>query len=231
MAAESLMRFAARALLALLWPLAAGAQEPARPNPATLAGTWEMSNAERDRACTVTLRAAAAGSGLALAWDKACFDLFPFPREITAWKLGARDAITFINARGQTVLELSEVEGGLYEGERPGVGLIFMQSTASRAAEERKPEQVLGDWNVVSAGRPLCSITLLNTPGQRDTYALRVKAGCDDVVARFNPAAWRFDRDQLVITSARGESWRFEEAEEGWRRLPARSTPLLLVRP
>lgn len=224
------MRAAARALFLLLWPLAAGAQE-ARTSANALAGTWELSNAERDRACTVTLRATPAGTGLALAWDKQCFDLFPFPREVTAWKLGTRDAITFVNARGQTVLELSEVEGGLYEGERPGVGLIFMQSTASRAAEERKPEQVLGDWSFVSAGRPLCSITLLNTPGQRDTFALRVKAGCDDTIARFNPVAWRLDRNQLVITPARGESWRFEEAEEGWRRIPARATPLLLVRP
>lgn len=204
----------------------------AQDTPRNLAGAWEMSNAERDRVCTVTLKSTPAGAGLALEWDRRCLELFPFPREIVAWKLGARDAIAMLNVRGQIVLELSEVEGGLYEGERPGQGLVFLQSVQSRAAEDRKPEEFIGDWAFSrGGGAPLCHITLLNMPGARDTFALRVKPGCEDGIARAGLNAWRLDRTQLVLTPLRGDPWRFEESEGAWRRIPARSEPLLLTRP
>src|SRR5262245_53491425 len=83
-------------------------------------GAWELSNADRDRSCTVNLKAAPSGSGFGLDWERKCAEVFPFTREVTAWKIGARDALQFVDNRGQTILELTEVEGGLYEGERPG---------------------------------------------------------------------------------------------------------------
>jgi hypothetical protein len=207
---------------------AATAQEP----PRALIGTWEMSNAERDRSCQLTLKNTPAGPGFALEWDKRCLEIFPFPREVIAWKIGAREAIALINARGQSVLELTEVEGGLYEGERPGQGLVFLQSVASTAAEQRKPEELIGDWAFARAeGPPLCHITLMNTPGTRETYALRVKPGCDEGIARLGLNSWRIDRTQLLIAPQRGDSWRFEDTDGRWRRIPTRPDSLLLTRP
>ena len=74
------------------------------------------------------------GGGLALEWERKCAELFPFTREVTAWKVGAREAIQLLDPKGQTMLELTEVEGGLYEGERPGEGLLFLQSVAAGSA-------------------------------------------------------------------------------------------------
>ncbi|MBX6426222.1 MAG: AprI/Inh family metalloprotease inhibitor [Variibacter sp.] len=218
--------------------LASAATAPAQaPAPASEAakgavGTWEMSNAERDRTCIVTLKDAAAGVGAAIAWDPKCAEAFPFTRNVVAWTVGAREAIQLLDARGRPVLELSEVEGGLYEGERPGEGLVFLQSVAGGAAEQRKPEELAGEWAFTrESGRPLCRVTLTTTPAAQDALAVKVKPGCDAAVAGFGPVAWRFDRGQLVLIPARGEVWRFEEVDPTtWQRIPELREPLRLVR-
>lgn len=197
-----------------------------------IVGAWELSNAERDRSCTVNLRAPPGTAAGALAWDRKCADLFAFTREATTWRIGAREAIQILDAKGQTLLELTEVEGGLYEGERPGEGLLFLQNVASSGGEERKTEQMVGDWAFVrGGGRPLCRVTFAATPAPQDAFALRVKPGCDALIARFGPVAWRLDRGQLVLIPATGESWRFEESDPTtWRRIPEGRQPLQLVR-
>jgi hypothetical protein len=220
---------------AAFWVLAAappGLAQPSGEIAKAVVGTWELSNADRDRSCTVNLKATASGPGFALEWDRKCAEVFPFTREATAWKIGARDALQLVDARGQSILELTEVEGGLYEGERPGQGLFFLQNVAGGATEERKPEQLVGDWAFTrGTGRPLCQITLTNTAATQDAFALRVKPGCDPTIARFGPVAWRLDRGQLVLMPARGEAWRFEESDPvTWRRIPEGRNPLQLVR-
>ena len=142
----------------LLAPQFACAQAPAVSEAAKAAvGQWEFSNADRDRSCTLTLRGTPAPGGLALDWERKCGELFPFTREATAWTVGAREAIHLLDRAGRTLLELSEVEGGLYEGERPGEGILFLQSVAAGAAE-RTPEQVAGDWAFVpGTGKPIWS--------------------------------------------------------------------------
>jgi len=197
-----------------------------------IAGTWELSNADRDRSCTVTLKPAAGSGGFALEWERKCADLFAFTQAITAWKVGARDSIQLVDAKAQAVLELSEVEGGLYEGERPGEGLLFLQSLASGANEQRQAEQMVGEWAFVQAnGKPLCQVTLAGAAAAQDAFVLRVKPGCDPLVTRFGPVAWRLDRGQLVLIPSRGEPWRFEESDPTtWRRIPEGRQPLQLVR-
>ena len=208
------------------------AQAPVSEAAKAAVGTWELSNADRDRSCPLSLKANATPAGLGLEWDRKCAELFPFSREVTAWKVGAREAIQLLDAKGQPVLELTEVEGGLYEGERPGEGLLFLQSMAGAASDEKKAEQLVGDWAFVRpAGKPLCQVTLTDTAAAQDAFALRVKPGCDALVTRFGPVAWRFDRGQLVLIPSRGESWRFEESEGAtWRRIPEGRQPLQLVK-
>jgi hypothetical protein len=199
--------------------------------PKALLGVWELSNAERDRRCTVTLDAARAAAGFALRWGNACAQAFPFTRDVAAWRIGGRDAVLFVDADQKPLLEVSEVEAGMYEGERTGEGLLFLQSTAGGAAEPRKPAQMAGDWSFRrTSGAKLCTITLSETAASPEALAVQIKPGCDAEITRFGPTAWRLDRDQLVILRARGEPWRFEESEpRTWRRIPEGRQPLLLV--
>src|SRR3954471_19491382 len=141
------------ALLVLLLAAQQALAQPATPEPAkTVAGAWELSNADRDRLCPVTLKNTG-GPPLPIEWDRKCAELFPFTRDIKSWKIGERDALALLDAKGQTVLELMEVEGGLYEGERPGEGLVFLQSVAGVASEQRNPEEFFAQWKLARAGK------------------------------------------------------------------------------
>lgn len=219
------------ALLLLSPSVLAQVPPPSTETAKSVSGQWELSNADRDRTCMVTLRSTVAPGGLGLDWDRKCADLFPFTREIGAWTIGSREAIQFLNKAGKPVLELSEVEGGLYEGERPGEGLVFLQSLAG-GSTERTAEQIAGDWAFVrGTGKPICQVTLANTAAGASGLAVRVKPGCDAAIARFGPAAWQMDRGQLVLLPKTGEPWRFEESDPmTWRRIPEGRQPLQLVR-
>jgi hypothetical protein len=110
--------------------------------------------------------------------------------------------------------------------------LVFLQSIAASGAEERKAEQVVGDWAFVRAGgRAICRITLSAKAAAQDALALSVKPGCDSLITRFGPVAWRLDRGQLVLIPAKGNSWRFEEVDSTtWNRIPEGRQPIQLVR-
>ena len=62
-------------------------------------------------------------------------------------------------------------------------------------------------------GKPICALTLSNTAAG-DEFAVRVQPPCDPVVTRFGPATWQMDRGEIVLQSARGQTWRFEEGED-----------------
>jgi hypothetical protein len=221
-------------IVALLLALAAGsamAQTPPADSDATKAmlGAWEMSNADRDRTCILVFKNEPGPGGLRLDVDRACTGAFPVTKDVVAWGLGEKDVVRLLDARGRTLLELSEVESGIYEGQRPGEGLYFLQSLAA-AANIRTPEQMVGDWAVVRGGKTICTLTLTNTGADPDSYTLRVKPGCDAFVTRFAPSLWRIERGELVFLSQRGQAWRFEETDPmTWHRVPA-SDPVLLVR-
>lgn len=236
---SSFVRTAFAALVLLAAANTARAQAPSAPTaPVTptdamkeLAGAWELSNADRDMTCSVTFKLTAGRAGLALDWDKACAGVFPMTKDVAAWTLGKNDAIQLLDARGRIVLELTEVETGLYEGLRPGDPLYFLQSQAALGGE-RTAEQMTGNWAFVrGSGRPLCEIALSGEAAGPDSFALTVKAGCDAAITGFAPKSWQFDRGQLVIVSAKGETWRFEEGDtDAWQRIPAGRNPLSLVR-
>lgn len=64
-----------------------------------------------------------------------------------------------------------------------------------------------------------------------DSFAVRVKPGCDASIAGFNPSTWRLERGELVVSSQRGATWRFEEEDPStWRRVPEAADPVFLVR-
>ena len=85
---------------------------------------------------------------------------------------------------------------------------------------------------VSRGGKAICQLNLGNTAYDADSFALTLKPGCDQLVTRFAPVAWRFDRGQFVMLDAKGQSWRFEENDENaWSRIPAMRPPLTMVRP
>jgi hypothetical protein len=210
------------------------AQAPAAPSDAVkaLAGGWELSNADHDRVCTVILRAdPSVPGGFKLEPDKTCAATFPFVKDMTAWKIGARDVLQLLDPRGRALAEFSEVESGMYEAERPGEGIFFMQSLASLEPPAHTAEQMMGDWAVMrGTGKPLCSVTLTNTTVDQDSFMLTLKPGCDAAVVRFGLSSWHMDRGELLLVSPRGV-WRFEESDAtSWRRVPETQDATTLVR-
>ena len=219
-------------LLALVFLLAGAGGALAQSNAQAVAGVWEISNADRDRICPVNLKTDPAQGGMKLELDPGCAAAFPIMREVVAWTL-SNDTLSLIDARQRTVLQLNEVEHGMYEGERPGEGLYFMQSAAAAGAVPRTAEQMAGEWTLVRGeNRAVCALTLLNSPvtGQ-DGYALRLRQPCDAIVTRFAPAFWRMNLGELVIQGRGETAWRFEEDEPTiWRRVPEGADPWSLVR-
>ena len=103
--------------------------------------------------------------------------------------------------------------------------------SAALKAEIRTVEQMVGDWYFLrEADKPLCRLTLSGDKGEGDVYRIVIKPGCNKAIAAFGLAAWRLDRDQLVLIGKAG-TWRFSEAEPTtWERVPLTADPLLLVR-
>jgi hypothetical protein len=215
------------AVLALPTGVCAQATQPSE-QAKEMTGSWEISNADRDKLCTVTLSPEPAPGGMKLDFEPACAEAFEVTKSIRAWRLD-KDGLHFVDSRGRALIDLDEVEQGLFEGMRPGEGRYFVQSLAAVRAEA-KPEQVFGEWQVSrGTDEAICLITLSNKPAG-ENFSLELKPGCGAVVTGFNPTSWHLERGELVISSARA-SWRFEEAGEiAWRRVPEGTDPLWLVR-
>jgi hypothetical protein len=195
-------------------------------------GTWEFSNADRDKRCTVTFRTDPAAAGMRLEFDKGCVGQFPFIADVAGWTLAENDFLRFVDAQGKSVLEFSEVETHIYEAPRPGEGILFIQASTAVGPPPKQPDQVAGDWGLVrGSGKPICVLSLANTPAG-DDLALTLKPGCNAFVTRFAPTAWQMDRGELMIKNARGQIWRFSEGDNAtWSRVPDTVEPLMLVKP
>jgi len=193
-----------------------------------MTGVWEISNADRDKICMVTFKQEAAPGGRKLEFEKTCGESFPLTKEISAWTIGV-SVLRFVDAKGKSLLDLDEVEKGIFEGQRPEDGRYFMQNP-EKAHGAPTPDQVVGDW-AVSRGTdtPLCIITFSNT-ASAENFSLELKPGCDTPAMGFSPTSWHMEKGELVL-SATGSAWHFEEAGPvAWRRIPEGNEPLWLVR-
>jgi hypothetical protein len=233
------------AVLAAVQP--AAAQAPAAPNITssetfrTMLGKWEISNADRDRTCQLTFKSDPAGTLFKLDLDKACATQMPELKDVMGWTIGGLDLVRLVDGKGKPVFEFSEVENNIFEAQRPGEGVFFMQTaTGTAAAANVSLDQMAGDWGVVrGSGKTVCVITLSKTAAEDDasTFALSLKPGCQNFVTGFGPAAWYLDRGELVLKSSRtGRYWRFEAStlannnQTTWQRVPEGHEPVNLVR-
>jgi hypothetical protein len=229
---------ALKALLGVAAVVAASqalAQHPITSNETfkTMIGKWEISNADRDRTCQLMFKTDPSGTLFKLELDKACAVQMPELKDVTGWTIGGLDLVKLIDGKGKPVFEFSEVEDGIFEAQRPGEGIFFMQNAATAAAAVSiSLEQMAGDWGVVrGSGKTVCTITLTNTAAGDDAFALKLKPGCEAFVTGFGPAAWYLDRGELVLKSKAGRFWRFEANNPtNWQRVPESREPINLVR-
>jgi hypothetical protein len=194
-------------------------------------GTWEFSNADRDKICRFTFSADPAAGGYRLDIDKNCANVFPATRDIVGWAVDNYGGLRLLDRGGHAAIELTEAEAGIYDGFEAGQGRYVLQSAP--APPTHSAADMAGDWALVhGAGKPICTLTLANSPAGADALALTIRPGCDAGVMRFAPNAWRMDEGDLVLLSARGQSWRFEEtpAAGAWQRVPESADAILLVR-
>ena len=193
-------------------------------------GSWEFSNADHDKICRFIFRTDRVGNGYKLDIDKNCPTVFPVTRDLVAWMVDNFGGLQLVDAAGKAVIELAKAEDGIYDGFDPVQGRFVLQSAA--AAPVRSADDMIGDWEIArGTGKPVCALTLARTPAGADAMTIKIKPGCDPGVIRFNPTSWRMDQGELIVLSARGQNWRFEEDDANtWQRVPEGTDPMLLVR-
>src|SRR5215204_1270540 len=97
------------ALLALLIGERAGAQTPptATQGPSDAAkamvGGWELSNADRDKTCTMSFKLGPNAATYPIELEKKCGEAFPPTRAIVAWTFGKNDMLLLIDNTGKAV--------------------------------------------------------------------------------------------------------------------------------
>jgi hypothetical protein len=228
-------------LLLLAAPALAQAPQPAQPaQPAApalgdsakgLIGSWEFSNADRDKICTATFAEKKTPVGLAVTFSKDCDKLFPVVIDVAGWLFPDNDLLRLVDMDGRTLIEFSEVEDGVYEAPTPGLGVLFLQNAASAAGTPAKlPDQMAGDWTMRRGETVVCT-AILSTTQVADGFSVGLKPGCDPAIVRLNFTHWRLDHGVLVFSAARGTPWRFEEIENDvWRRIPESASAITLSR-
>jgi Protease inhibitor Inh len=202
---------------------------PADPANA-MTGTWEFSNADHDRICRFTFRPENGPGGFRVDLEKTCAGLFPTTKDVVGWSLDTFGTLRLLDKSGNGVIELTQAEDGIFDGFQPGEGRYVLQSAA--AAPVRSADDLVGDWAITrGTGKPICVLTFVNNPAGTGNLSLTVKPGCDAFVTRFAPASWRVAQGELILQSARGQIWRFEEDDaDTWLRVPESADPVLLVR-
>jgi hypothetical protein len=195
-------------------------------------GQWELSTAERSKTCVITLKGDTTPQGQKLELEPGCSVALPFTKNIVAWSIKGLDIVRLQDAAGQAVIDLTEVESGILEGQRAGEGIYLLQNLAAARALTRSMDQMIGDWSIVRGnGSILCGLTLTNTEATADNFAVFLKPRCDPMIANFAPTVWRLERGEVLLMSARGETWHFEADDNAqWRRVPDSADPLILVR-
>ncbi len=219
-------------LLAISLVAAAAQAQTASTLSQDMVGQWELSTAERGKTCVITLKRDVTPQGQKLELDPGCGAALPFTKNIVAWGVKGLDIVRLQDAAGEAVIDFTEVESGLFEGQRPGEGIYLLQNLVAARAATRSMDQMIGDWSIVrGSGARLCGLTLTNTEAGPDNFTVYLKPGCDPMIAGFGPTLWRLERGEVLLMSPRGETWRFEADDNAqWRRVPDSADPLLLVR-
>ena len=196
-------------------------------------GQWELATTDRSKTCVVTLKNDATPQGFRLELEPGCATALPFTKDITAWSIkGLGDIVRLQDAAGSSVLDFTEVETGIFEGMRTGEGIYILQNLVAARSLAKSMDQMIGDWAMVrGSGQTICGLTLTNNAATADNFQVFLKPKCDSAVAAFAPTQWRLEHGQILLISARGETWQFEADDNAqWRRVPDSADPLIMLR-
>ncbi|MCP3440277.1 AprI/Inh family metalloprotease inhibitor [Bradyrhizobium sp. CCGUVB14] len=196
-------------------------------------GQWELSTTERSKTCVVTIKGDPVAQGFKLELEPACKTALPFTKDIVAWSIkGLGDIVRLQDAAGESVIDFTEVEAGIFEGLRQGEGVYILQDLAAARSMAKSMDQMIGDWAMVRGnGQPICGLTLTNTEADQDNFQVFLKPKCDAAIAQFNPTQWRLERGQIILMSKSGDVWQFEADDNAqWRRVPDTADPLIMLR-
>ncbi|KWV56790.1 peptidase [Bradyrhizobium macuxiense] len=200
---------------------------------ADMIGQWELATTDRSKTCVVTLKSDTTPLGFKLELEPSCAAALPFTKDIAGWSIkGLGDIVRLQNATGEAVIDFSEVETGIFEGLRTNEGVYILQNLAAARSLAKSMDQMIGDWSMVRGnGQAICGLTLTNNDAGNDNFQVFLKPKCDPAVAAFNPTVWRLDHGQIILMSAKGESWQFEADDNAqWRRVPDSADPLIMLR-
>ena len=209
----------------------AGAQD-ATSLKKNMIGQWELATTERSKTCVITLKPDSVGSGLKLDLERGCAAALPFTKDIAAWDFRGLDLVRLQDASGQPVIDFTEVESGIFEGVRSGEGVYILQNLAAARSLAKSMDQMIGDWTMVRGnGQAVCGLTLTNTDAGQDNFQVFLKPRCEPAIAAFAPTQWRLEHGQILLMSAKGETWQFEADDNAqWRRVPDTGDPLIMLR-
>jgi hypothetical protein len=224
------------ALAALLAPMLAGSLARAQDAASLkkeMIGQWELATTERSKTCVVTLKPDTAPQGLKLELEPGCAAALPFTKDIKAWSLKGLDIVRLQDGAGESVIDFTEVETGIFEGLRTNEGVYILQNLAAARSLAKSMDQMIGDWAMVrgNSGNAICGLTLTNNDAGNDNFQVFLKPKCDPTVATFAPTQWRLEHGQIMLMSDRGETWRFEADDNAqWRLVPDSADPLIMLR-
>ncbi len=126
----------------------------------------------------------------------------PFTKDIVAWSIRGLDIVRLQDATGESVIDFTEVEAGIFEGLRQGEGVYILQNLAAARSMAKSMDQMIGDWSMVRGnGQPVCGLTLTNTEAGPDNFQVFLKPKCDAAIAQFAPTQWRLERGQIILMS------------------------------
>ena len=218
-------------ILSALLASAAAAQDAASMKK-EMVGQWELATTERSKTCVVTLSSEPASRGLKLTLEPDCAKTLPFTQAIVAWDVKGLDIVRLETAEGDSVIDFTEVESGIFEGHRDGEGIYILQNLVAARSLAKSMEQMIGDWTMVRGnGRPVCGLTLTNTEAGGDNFQAFLKPRCDPQVAGFGPTMWRLEHGAMLLVAPNGATWRFEADDNAqWRRVPDTADPLIMLR-
>ena len=197
-----------------------------------MVGQWELATTERSKTCVVTLKGDATPQGLKLELEPACAAALPFTKDIMAWNIKGLDIVRLQDAAGESVIDFTEVESGIFEGLRNGEGVYILQNLAAARSLAKSMDQMIGDWSMVRGnGQAICGLTLTNTEASQENFQVFLKPKCDPAISAFAPTQWRLDHGRMLLLSAKGDTWQFEADDNAqWRRVPDSADPLIMLR-
>ena len=227
-----ILRVVAWLIVACVAAIGAAHAQDATTLKKEMVGQWELSTTERSKTCVVTIKGDPVAQGFKLELEPACKAALPFTKDIVAWSVKGLDIVRLQDASGESVIDFTEVEAGIFEGLRQGEGVYILQDLAAARSMAKSMDQMIGDWAMVRGnGQPICGLTLTNTEADQDNFQVFLKPKCDAAIAQFNPTQWRLERGQIVLMSKSGEVWQFEADDNAqWRRVPDTADPLIMLR-